>query len=258
MSTAIISLCKQGAEVARRLADILPACDLYLHDCVETIPGETSFPSVVNLTDAIFGRYPQIIYVAPCGVATRAIAPKVRHKLSDPAVVVVDVGARWAVSLLSGHEGGANQLTIDVGNALDAEPIVTTTTEAAKSLIIGLGCRRGTPAETIVETIQQGLAMVDAALADVRYLSSAKLKSDEAGLLEAGRMLGIPIRFISELEIRNTPRNFNHSSFVSSKVDLPAVAEPCALLAGRKTTIILCKTIINGTTIAIARESFLS
>ena len=51
-------------------------------------------------------KYDGLVYIAPCGVVVRAIAPFLEHKTKDPAVVVVDVGGRWAVSLLSGHEGG--------------------------------------------------------------------------------------------------------------------------------------------------------
>ncbi len=47
-------------------------------------------------------------------------------------MVVVDVGARWAISLLSGHEGGANDLAVAVGNILAAEPVISTTSEALK------------------------------------------------------------------------------------------------------------------------------
>lgn len=255
MNTAIITLSETGAAVARRLAAKLGDCDIYLHECAQALAGETSFPAVVALTAEIFGSYRNLIYIAPCGVVVRAIAPLVCHKLSDPAVVVLDVGARWAVSLLSGHEGGANDLALAVGNALHAEPVISTTTEAEKSVIVGIGCRRGTPADTLVAVIHEGLAMAGVSLQEVRYVASAQLKSDEAGLLDACARLGIPLRFIAEDAIRACTRDFDTSSFVSNNVNLPAVAEPSALLAGTKTSCILNKTIIRGATIAIAREN---
>ena len=54
------------------------------------------------------------------------------------------------MSLLSGHEGGANDLALQIANLVGAEPVITTTTEALKSVIVGVGCRRGTEAERIV------------------------------------------------------------------------------------------------------------
>ena len=87
----------------------------------------------MDLTEQIFASYTGLVYIAPTGVVVRAIAPLLRHKTTDPAVVVVDVGGRWAVSLLSGHEGGANELAVTVANILGAEPVVSTTTEAVKT-----------------------------------------------------------------------------------------------------------------------------
>jgi cobalt-precorrin 5A hydrolase len=65
----------------------------------------------------------------------------------------------------------------------------------------------------------------------------------------------VPLRLIAAEEIRHTPRTFEHSAFVQEKVDLPAVAEPAALLAGKRTRLLLPKQILHGVTVAIARES---
>ncbi len=257
MNTALITLCDQGARVALRLLEKLPGCRAYVHEMVKEPIHAERFSAVVKLTQQIFRNYPRLVYIAPCGVVVRAIAPLVQHKLTDPAVVVVDVGARHAVSLLSGHEGGANTLALEVANALGAEPVISTTTEAAKALIVGVGCRRGAQAEKIAGAIREALSKVNATPGEVRFLASAELKSDEAGLLQAAKDLDLCLRFISASEILSTTKKFHHSQFVADKVKLPAVAEPSALLAGRRTQLILPKTIINGVTVAIARENFL-
>ena len=70
-------------------------------------------------------------------------------------------------------------------------------------------------------------------------------------------MLEIPIRFIAAEEIRGSSREFSHSDFVAEKVDLPAVAEPAALLAGKRTRLIRRKATFYGITISLAREGFL-
>ena len=257
MNTAIITLCDQGARVALRLAGKLGGCRVYVHEIVKESVDAERFDAVVTLTEEIFSQYKRLVYIAPCGVVVRAIAPLVRHKLTDPAVVVVDVGARHAVSLLSGHEGGANALALEVANALGAEPVISTTTEAAKTLTVGVGCRRGAKAVNIAGAIREALAKVGATLEEVRFLASADLKSEEAGLLQAAQELGLSLRFICAEEILSTTKTFRHSQFVADKVKLPAVAEPSALLAGRRTQLILPKTIINGVTVAIARENCL-
>jgi cobalt-precorrin 5A hydrolase len=252
---AIVTLCAEGALLARHLAEHFPDTDLYVHEKVVERGSATSFSHIVELTGRIFSQYRGLIYIAPCGVVVRSLANCLEHKTSDPAVVVLDVKGRWAVSLLSGHEGGANDLAVQVGNAIGAEPIITTTTEALKDLIVGIGCRRGTSREHIVSAITSALTDAGLELSRVRYLSSVQLKADEEGLLLAARAVNIPLRFLSSDEIRNCGLDFQHSAFVAEKVNVPAVAEPSALLAGRRTKLLVSKKIYQGVTIAVAQES---
>ncbi len=128
---------------------------------------------------------------------------------------------------------------------------------AARNLIVGVGCRRGTSADSIIAAIIEGLEMAGLRIEDLGLLASAEPKADEPGLLEAALRLGLPLRIISSEEIRSTTRQFGRSDFVQTKVGLPAVAEPAALLAGRRTELILPKTIIQGITIAVVREDCL-
>ena len=232
MKTALITLSDEGARLLAPLTGRLPEARLFAHESVrdesircETVLHETArqdsapheasrndsgglgstrsdtelkapaaerFTKIADLTAMLFPVCRGLVYAAPCGVVVRAIAPLIKSKYEDPAVVVLDAGGRWAVSLLSGHEGGANDLAIRVANLTGAEPVVTTTTEALKSVIVGIGCRRGTPAERIVETVREALAEAGIALEEVRLLASADVKADEAGLLEAAETLGIP------------------------------------------------------------------
>ncbi|MDH5510984.1 MAG: cobalamin biosynthesis protein [Nitrospinota bacterium] len=258
MRICAITLSPQGALVLERIRKMIPAVDCYVHENVATPPWVKKFSRVVELTRQLFGKYEGLVYVAPCGAVIRAIAPLATDKKTDPAVVVVDVGGRHAISLLSGHEGGANELALQVANAIGAEPVITTTTEAVKNLIVGVGMRRGRPAADIVAAVTQAMAEVKSTVADARFLASADIKHDEAGLIEAARIMDIPLRFIDGEEIRNSTRHFDHSDFVWKKVNLPAVAEPCALLAGRRTKLILKRKICNGVTVAVARENCLS
>jgi len=239
-----------------RLREGLDGADIFLHEKVsESFPGRR-FKSIITLTQEIFGQYDGLVYVAPCGVVVRALAQNIKDKKTDPGVVVVDAVGRFAVSLLSGHEGGANDLAIAVSNLIDGEPVITTTTEALKTVIVGIGCRRGTKAEAVIDAVDSALRAAGVERADVRLLASADIKGDEKGLLEAAGLLGMPLRFIGSEEIRSSGRAFARSDFVKEKVNLPAVAEPAALLAGRRTRLILPKMTLGAVTVAIARESF--
>ncbi|MGA2066399.1 MAG: cobalamin biosynthesis protein [Thermoguttaceae bacterium] len=255
---AVVSLSAAGARLAARLCEAaggLGPCDVFLHVGVAEMPAARRFDRIADLSREIFSQYEGIVCIAPAGVVVRAIAPLVEHKTSDPAVVVVDVGGRWAISLLSGHEGGANDLAMRVANLLGAEPVISTTSEAGRDLVVGVGCRRGAPADHIVAAVRQALKAAGYDLAAVRLLASADLKADEAGLIEAARWLGLPLRLVASDEIRATVYAFAPSPLAQDKVDLPAVAEPAALLAGRRTRLLLPKQIFGDVTVAVAREN---
>jgi cobalt-precorrin 5A hydrolase len=109
-----------------------------------------------------------------------------------------------------------------------------------------------------VDAVTGALKQAGEELSDVRFLATADIKADEPGLLAAAETLGLPLRLISSEEIRGCRKAFTSTPLAVEKVNLPAVAEPAALLAGRRTTLILPKTILNSVTVAVARENSLS
>lgn len=257
MKTAYITLSPEGAALIPALEREFGEIDCFVYEAVaELAPRAESFTRIAELTGRIFGLYRGLIYAAPCGVVVRSIAACATSKYTDPAVVVMDAGARWAVSLLSGHEGGANDLALRVANLFDAEPVISTTTEAVKDIIVGVGCRRGAESDAIAGAIEAALAQLNLPLSRVRLLASAEVKRDEVGLLAAGEKLNLPLRFLSMEQLRHCAFAVTPSEFVEASVGVPAVAEPAALLAGRRTTLLLPKTIFNHITVAVARENF--
>jgi cobalt-precorrin 5A hydrolase len=257
VKVALTTLSSKGAAVARYLAARLPDASVFVHKGVEREDGERSFDRVLELTESLVEEFDGIIYVMPTGVAVRALEGNLRHKREGPCAVVVDVGGRYAISLVGGHEAGGNALAMGVANVLDAEPIVTTSSEAALTLVAGVGCRKGVSADTVEEAVQNALDSIDGGAADLRLLASADIKKDEEGLLEAARKLDVPARFISSKRIRECRRDFRRSEVAERRVGLPAVAEPAALLAGTRTTLCLQKTIYGPVTVALAREDCL-
>ncbi|MFF8936423.1 precorrin-3B C(17)-methyltransferase [Streptomyces paradoxus] len=79
---------------------------------------------------AAFAQCEQLVCFLATGAVVRLVAPLLSGKTEDPGVVCVDEGGRFAVSLLGGHAGGANELASEVGELLGAEPVVTTATDA--------------------------------------------------------------------------------------------------------------------------------
>ena len=89
-------------------------------------------PLEENFTTAIaglFNQYQLLIFISAVAVAVRAIAPCLQGKDKDPAVVVIDDQSRFAISLLSGHLGGANEAAEKIAHFLGACPVVTTATD---------------------------------------------------------------------------------------------------------------------------------
>nr|WP_202437762.1 precorrin-3B C(17)-methyltransferase [Streptomyces sp. SID5910] len=85
---------------------------------------------VADAVRAAFAECEQLVCFLATGAVVRLVAPLLDDKRTDPGVVCVDEGGRFAVSLVGGHGGGANELARAVGGALGAEPVVTTATDA--------------------------------------------------------------------------------------------------------------------------------
>ena len=121
MTRAYLAFTEQGLTLAKRLAAALPGS--------VTRCGHGG-PSLADWTSQRFAQSDALIFVGAVGIAVRAIAPHCRSKASDPAVVVLDECGRFAVPLLSGHLGGANDLARALAAVCGAVPVITTATDA--------------------------------------------------------------------------------------------------------------------------------
>lgn len=97
----------------------------YLRD----VEAEPVRDSLKLWTKKMFETKDGLIFIGAAGIAVRAIAPFVENKTYDPAVVVIDEQGKFCISLLSGHLGGANELTELISKKIGAVPVVTTATD---------------------------------------------------------------------------------------------------------------------------------
>lgn len=130
MKVAIISVTKNGAILAGNLAQKLNCqSDLYAKiDRDADVPAQY-YDSLSRLVDSIYNAYDGLIFIMATGIVVRVIAPHIRDKRVDPAVVVMDEAGENAISLLSGHIGGANELARIISRAIGARPVITTATD---------------------------------------------------------------------------------------------------------------------------------
>lgn len=85
--------------------------------------------SLSQWAKAAFQEADAILFIGACGIAVRAIAPYLKGKAVDPAVAVMDHRGQYVVSLLSGHIGGANNLTQLIAQISGAVPVISTATD---------------------------------------------------------------------------------------------------------------------------------
>ena len=121
MTRAYLAFTDTGLALAKRLAAALPGS---VARC-----GQDGV-SLAAWTSTQFVQSDALIFVGAAGIAVRAIAPHCKSKTTDPAVVVVDECGRFAVPILSGHLGGANDLARAIAAVCGAVPVITTATDA--------------------------------------------------------------------------------------------------------------------------------
>ena len=236
----------QAVDVGRYLATRLGA------ECYS--PDKISAPTNREAFSSRFHQHRQWVLVMTTGIAVRYLQGLLTSKESDPGVIVLDEGCRFAVSLSGGHEGGANQLAYHVANLMGASPVITTATETLKPLVIGVGCRRGVSREQIDAAIEYGLALIQRSRSEIREIATIDLKQDELGLNEWCQSHEVPLRVIHRELVQQRPWVTKPSDWVRENIGVDGVCEACALLATFRGQLLLPKTIRDGVTVAIVED----
>lgn len=131
MKLAVFAFTRRGCQLAAHIRDALKPeeCRLFAPEKFGAVGFEAYHPPLTGFMEPVFAWADEIVFIGSTGMAVRAIAPWITDKKHDPGVVTVDEGGHFVISLLSGHIGGANQLTRRLAQALDAQPVVTTATD---------------------------------------------------------------------------------------------------------------------------------
>ncbi len=140
---ALVAITRHGARHGERLRAALPGAELFVSrkwsDALAAPSSARLYDEPVGaLARRLWHAYDGLVFFVSLGAVVRTIAPLCRDKHEDPAVVVVDDAARFAVSVLSGHLGGANALAEAVAAALGATPVITTASDVGGTIAVDL------------------------------------------------------------------------------------------------------------------------
>ena len=125
MKVSIIAFTDNGMEIAYKLSNSLSeANDVDFTRCGKG--------ALSTWTEEHFSTNDALIFIGAIGIALRAIAPYIKTKTKDPAVVVVDELGQFSIPILSGHIGGANELALQIAEDLVSIPVITTATDINK------------------------------------------------------------------------------------------------------------------------------
>ncbi len=354
-SVAIITLTKNGTDLGKRLGCVISNSHLFAPSrFADGIPNVRAFDnSVSKVIGEAFTRHDGLILILSLGIAVRALDGRMRDKHRDPAVVVLDEEGKFAISVLSGHVGGANELARNVAQLIGATPVITTASDVQdtiavdllgqelgweidgqenvtrvsaaivndevvglfqdagepdwwprakplptniqlfesieslgrediagglivtdrllgkgfhrllassvvyrpKSLVVGLGCNRGTSSEEIESAVRTVLERNLLSFKSVRNLATVDVKSDEQGLLGFAEKVKLPIEFYAVAQLREVNGIPSPSDNVRRAVGSYGVCEPAALLSSGVDGLVVAKTKMGNVTVAVARAA---
>ncbi|MDR1276828.1 MAG: cobalamin biosynthesis protein [Candidatus Accumulibacter sp.] len=144
MRIAILAITRHGVALGARVGAALPGAKVYApekfsdlenSDGVEVLPYSGATGALLG---RLFGEYDAIVAVFSIGALVRMVAPTLKNKAEDPALVVLDESGSFVIPVLSGHLGGANALALRLAAALGATPVLTTASDVRRTIGVDL------------------------------------------------------------------------------------------------------------------------
>lgn len=205
---AILSITQNGKSLGLNIKNNIKNADLYFikRDIVEN---ETNVIHInkrlKDFVPEIFNQYDYIIFIMATGIVIRTIAPLVVSKFSDPAILVTDEKGKNIISLLSGHMGGANEMTLYISDLINSNPVITTATDINE--------------KSSLDMIAKKLnAHIDNFRDNVLKINSMIVNNEKVGLFVDGNYLVDTRGFV--LDEKNTLKDIDNIVVISNKVSI--------------------------------------
>ena len=139
-NVSVLVITKNGIKIGEKLKELFPNWDIFAPGKLSnenkniTWYSEPTTDKIIEL----FKNSNALICVFSLGAVIRLIAPHLKDKKTDPAVIVIDDKTNFVISVLSGHIGGANELTEEISVKLNALPVITTAADVNKTIAVDL------------------------------------------------------------------------------------------------------------------------
>ena len=137
---SVLAITKNGVNIGTKLKKIFPDWAVFAPSkLTNDLEGITwySEPTTEKIIE-LFKNNDALICIFSLGAVIRLIAPYLKDKKTDPAVIVIDDKANFVISVLSGHIGGANELTQEIAEKLGAVSVITTAADVNKTIAVDL------------------------------------------------------------------------------------------------------------------------
>ena len=137
---AVFAITKNGIEIGLKLKEYFSDFEIFApikfsndNEKIQWYENSTT-QKIVDL----FKNNDGIICLFSLGAVIRLLAPHIKDKKTDPAVIVIDDNANFVISVLSGHLGGANELSNEIAEKMGATPVITTAADVNKTIAVDL------------------------------------------------------------------------------------------------------------------------
>lgn len=140
MEISVIAITRNGVKIAGRLRRELGGCRVYAPAKLDDGDGDVEWfrESTAARIGGAFREGGALVCIFSLGAVIRLIAPHLKSKKTDPAVIVIDDRASFVISVLSGHLGGANRLAEEIAGRLGATAVVTTAADVNHTIPVDM------------------------------------------------------------------------------------------------------------------------
>lgn len=136
---AVLAITKNGIKIATTIKQFFPSWEIFAPSKFQDNTIATWYEEQTSAKIAeLFEKFDGLVCLFSLGAAIRLIAPFLKDKKTDPAVIIIDDKANFVISALSGHLGGANELTEEIAKKLGSTPVITTAADVNKTIPVDL------------------------------------------------------------------------------------------------------------------------